>query len=142
MKQQTAAQWQDTKKRYEQAMRIVGDMHRAGVPLLAGTDIMNPFLVPGFSLHDELALLVAAGLTPMEALQTATRNAAQYLEILDSYGTVEKGKIADLVVLDADPLADIRNTQKISGVVTGGRYFARPALDKMLADVEILANPK
>jgi imidazolonepropionase-like amidohydrolase len=78
----------------------------------------------------------------MEALQTATRNAAEYFGTLKSEGTIERGKTADLVVLDANPLTDIRNTQKISGVMFRGRYFARPALDKMLVDVEALANPK
>jgi tetratricopeptide (TPR) repeat protein len=94
------------------------------------------------SLHDELALLTGAGLTPMEAIQAATRSAADYLGILDSFGTVEKGKTADLVVLDANPLDDIRNTQKITGVMMGGRYFPKASLDKMLADVEAVARLK
>jgi len=85
---------------------------------------------------------VTARLSPMEALQAATRSAASYLGILDSYGTVEKGKTADLLVLDANPLADIRNTQRIAGVMIGGRLFPRRALDKMLADVEALASLK
>ena len=94
----------------------------------------------GFSLHDELALLATAGLTPMEALQAATRSAAEYLGILDSFGTVEKGKTADLVILDANPLDDITNTQKIAGVMMGGRYFPKASLEKMLADVEAVAR--
>ena len=121
---------------------VVSDMHHAGVPFLAGTDTPNAFLVPGFSLHDELALFVEAGFTPMEALQTATRNAAEYFGTLKSEGTIERGKTADLVVLDANPLTDIRNTQRISGVMLEGRYFDKAALNKMLADVEALANPK
>ena len=81
-------------------------MHRAGVEFLAGTDAngWNP-VYPGFGLHEELALLVESGLTPMEALQCATRNPALYFGRLDSMGTVEKGKLADLVLLDADPLS-------------------------------------
>ena len=114
-------------------------MRHEGVPILAGTDVGNPFCFPGFSLHDELSLLARAGLTPMEALQAATRSAAEYLGILDSFGTVEKGKTADLVVLDANPLDDITNTQKIAGVMMGGRYFPKASLEKMLADVEALA---
>jgi tetratricopeptide (TPR) repeat protein len=113
-----------------------------GVPLLAGTDTLNPFCFPGFSLHDELALLVTAGLSPMEALQSATRSAASYLGMLDSSGTVEKGKVADLLVLDANPLDNIRNTQQIAGVMIGGRFFPKPALDKMLAEAEALASLK
>src|SRR5208283_905383 len=139
LKQRTADDWLEAKRTYDLYVRIVGDMRRSSVPLLAGTDTLNPFCFPGFSLHDELALLVTAGFSPMEALQAATRNAASYLGTLDSYGTVEKGKTADLVVLNANPLDDIRNTQKIAGVMIGGRLFPKPALDKMLADVEALA---
>jgi imidazolonepropionase-like amidohydrolase len=121
-------------------VKVVGEMRRESVPILAGTDVLNPFCFPGFSLHDELSLLARAGLTPMEALQAATRSAAEYLGILDSFGTVEKGKTADLVVLDANPLDDITNTQKIAGVMMGGRYFPKASLEKMLADVEAVAR--
>jgi len=114
-------------------MRLVGDMHRAGVPLLAGTDT-NPFnpVLPGWGLHQELALLVDCGLTPLEALQAATRNAARYFGKLDEMGTIEAGKSADLVLLNADPLADIRNTEKIEGVMMRGRYYSRQILDAVL----------
>jgi imidazolonepropionase-like amidohydrolase len=122
-------------KNQAREMRIVGGMQRAGVGILAGTDV-----VPiGFSLHDELALLVEAGLTEMQALQAATRNPAAYLGQLDMAGTIEVGKRADLVLLDANPLADIRNTSRISAVVFGGKPMDRAALDAMLADVETLA---
>jgi hypothetical protein len=112
---------------------LVGDMHRAGVSLLAGTDTnpINP-LFPGWSLHEELALLVECGLTPMEALQTATLNPARYFGVLNELGTIEAGKAADLVLLDADPLEDIHNTQKIEAVVMRGRYYSRRDLDAML----------
>lgn len=112
--------------------KLVGDMYRAGVEFLAGTDAngVNPVL-PGFGLHDELALLVQSGLTPMEALETATRNAARYFGGAD-FGTVEPGKSADMVLLNADPLEDIRNTEKIEAVVMRGRYFSRQDLDAML----------
>jgi imidazolonepropionase-like amidohydrolase len=142
LKQRTADDWLEAKRTYELYERIVGDIRRSGVPLLAGTDTGNPFCFPGFSLHDELALLVTAGLSPMEALQAATRSAANYLGMLDSYGTVERGKTADLLVLDANPLDDIRNTRRIAGVMICGRFFSKPALDKMLADVEALASLK
>jgi Amidohydrolase family len=114
--------------------KLVGEMHRAGVQFLAGTDAngWNP-VYPGFGLHQELALLVESGLTPMEALQSATRNPAMYFGRLDAMGTVEKGKSADLVLLDADPLTDIHNTQRIAAVVMRGRYYSRADLDKLLA---------
>jgi imidazolonepropionase-like amidohydrolase len=121
-------------------MKLVGDMHRAGVPLLAGTDT-NPFnpVLPGWGLHEELALLVDCGLTPLEALQTATRNPARYFGVSGETGTIEAGKAADLVLLDADPLEDIRNTQKIRGVMMRGRYYSRQALDAMLERTAALA---
>lgn len=113
--------------------KLVGDMHRAGVELLAGTDTnpLNPVL-PGWGLHEELVLLQESGLTPIAALQTATRNPARYFGILNQTGTVEEGKSADLVLLDADPWEDIRNTQKINAVVMRGRYYSRADLDAML----------
>ena len=113
--------------------KLVGDMHRAGVGLLAGTDTnpLNPVL-PGWGLHRELALLVECGLTPLEALQTATLNPARYFGKRNEMGTIEEGKAADLVLLDADPLADIRNTRKIAAVVLRGKYYSRQALDAML----------
>jgi imidazolonepropionase-like amidohydrolase len=124
---------------FERRMAIVGEMHRAGVGILAGSDVLNPYCYPGFSLHDELQWLVKAGLSPMAALQSATRDAAVYLERTD-IGTVEPGKLADLVLLDADPLQDIRNTQKIAAVITRGKVRLRDELDRMLADVERLAR--
>lgn len=100
---------------------VVAAMNRAGVRIMAGTD--SP---PGrVGIHEELELLVGAGLTPMEALQAATRNPAEFLGRLGSLGTIERGKIADLVLLDADPLADIRNTRKIHAVLIGGRWVGR-----------------
>ena len=109
---------------------------------LAGTDATSTFPVHGFSLHDELALFVQAGLSPLEALQTATINPAKFLTLADSLGTVEKGKLADLVLLDANPLDDIKNTRKIAAVIINGRYLRRESLNKMLADVEASANGK
>ena len=114
-------------------------MQRAGVRLMAGTDTAaGVHVFPGFSLHEELALFVEAGLTPMEALQTATRNPAEFLGRADM-GTVEKGKVADLVLLDANPLEDIHNTQKVQAVVLAGKYFSRSDLDEMLRQVEAAA---
>ena len=125
------------RERFVQAeLKIVGEMHRASVPILAGTDTAAGVRVyPGFSLHSELELLVKAGLSPMQALQSATLNAGKYLGLADS-GTIENGKRADLVLLDANPLEDIRNTRKIRSVVLAGRYFSRADLDRLLRDVE------
>src|SRR5277367_3050980 len=118
-------------------------MHRAGVPLMAGTDTAaGVYVIPGFSLHQELELFVKAGLTPMEALQTATLNPSKFLGRTHDSGTVETGKLADLVLLDASPLDDIRNTQKISAVVLGGRYFSRADLDGILKNVQVAAREK
>jgi len=130
------------KKVFQKQLEVVGAMRRAGVEIIAGTDTPNPYVYPGFSLHDELALLVRAGLTPMEALQAATRNAAKYVGQLDKLGTVEKGKIADLVLLDGNPLADISNTKRINAVVLGGRLINKAALEAMLAKVEAANTPK
>jgi imidazolonepropionase-like amidohydrolase len=127
------------KKEFRKDLELVGAMQKAGVGILAGTDTSNAFCMPGFSLHDELGFLVRAGLTPMQVLQTATLNPARFLGIEKDFGTIEKGKVADLVLLDANPLNDIANTKRIAAVIYGGKLFARPQLDKMLSDVEIEA---
>jgi len=122
---------------YSMDERVVGSMFRAGVPILAGTDAMNPYCFPGFSLHDELALLVDSGLTPLASLQTATINPAKFMGKTAELGTIETGKIADLVLLTGDPLADIHNTTQIQAVWLKGKYFDRAAL----ADVLEKAKP-
>jgi imidazolonepropionase-like amidohydrolase len=133
-----------TRKRFvEKELEVVNAMHRAGIPFLAGTDTPpGVYVFPGFSLHEELQRFVAAGFAPMEALQTATLNPVKFLGMEDRMGTIEKGKLADLVLLDANPLEDIRNTQKIAGVIASGRYLSRADLDKMLARVEAAAKAK
>jgi imidazolonepropionase-like amidohydrolase len=125
---------------FDESLRLVGLMYRAGVPILAGTDTMNPQCFPGFGLHDELALLVDAGLSPLAALQAATRNAAEFMGQLDRRGTIEVGKTADLVLLDKDPLADIHNTRTIQAVVLSGNFYPRRALDAMLAKAQTLSS--
>jgi hypothetical protein len=126
---------------YERLPQLVRDMQQAGVGILAGSDAgANEYSVPGFSLHDELAEFVEAGLTPMEALQTATLNPARYFGMTDAFGTVELGKTADLILLEANPLDNIRNTQKIAGVILNGRLITKPELQKMLSDAEAAAN--
>ena len=106
-----------------------------GIKIMAGTDLAALLVYPGFSLHDELVLLGSAGLSPLEVLRTATLNPARFLGLEDERGSVEAGKIADLVLLDEDPLQDIANTRKIAGVVVRGRYLSRSDLDDILEDI-------
>ncbi|MDQ4121883.1 MAG: amidohydrolase family protein [Acidobacteriota bacterium] len=127
---------------FQSSVKKVGALHRAGVRLMTGTDVGNPYVFPGFSLHDELALFVKAGLTPLEALQAATSNPAEYLGLLDSFGTVEKGKIANLVLLEANPLENIRNTQKIGAVVLNGKLLPKELLQNKLSGAKAIANKK
>ena len=140
LKNRTAEDWALSKKVFSKEISVVGAMQSAGVGILAGTDTLNPYCLPGFSLHDELGLLVQAGFTPMQALQAATLNPARFLGREKDLGTVATGKIADLVLLDANPLDDIGNTRKISAVVFGGQLFSRATLDEMLAKIEVLAS--
>ncbi len=118
-------------KGFERRLNLVGAMSHAGVEILAGTDTPRPFCFPGSGLHDELSLLVSAGLTPMQALQAATRNAARFLGMLDSFGATESGKVADVVLLDANPLEKIENTQRIAAVIFDGRFLSKDTLQRM-----------
>jgi Amidohydrolase family len=117
-------------------LALTRTMHDTHVRFMTGTDSANPSIVPGFALHDELALFVQAGFTPMQALQAATINPARYLGKDRQLGTIEAGKLADMVLLDANPLADIGNTRAIAAVIANGRYFSREDLDAMLARVK------
>lgn len=120
--------------------RLVRELHRAGVGLLAGTDVGGALIVPGVSLHQELALIVEAGLTPLQALQTATLNPAKFLGQSSQMGDVRVGKTADLVLLDANPLEDIVNTRRVNGVILRGRYLSRTTLDGVLAAAQRTAD--
>jgi imidazolonepropionase-like amidohydrolase len=135
-KTKTPADYARMKKDFEREVALSAAMKKAGVGFLAGTDELNPYCFPGFSLHDELALLVRAGFSPLEALQSATINPALYLGKEKTLGTIEVGKDADLVLLDANPLDDIHNTTKIRAVVANGRLYDHGALDRILADAE------
>jgi imidazolonepropionase-like amidohydrolase len=142
LKDRTEEDYELARTTYRKMKELIVPMRRAGVEFLAGTDVLNPYCFPGFSLHDELTLLVEAGLTPMEALQAATLNPARYLGKEKDLGTVEKGKLADLVLLDANPLEDINNSRKIDAVVFGGKLLLKAELQKMLADLEAPAPKK
>ncbi len=122
----------------QRQLEMVKTMHRIGVGLLAGTD-GPPDRV---NLHDELAMFVQAGLTPHAALQTATINPAKFLQRQNTLGAIEIGKIADLVLLEANPLIDINNTRRIAAVVVNGQYLPKESLQKMLADIEGAAKKK
>ena len=123
-------------------LELVQAMHKAGVEIMAGSDFTDWAVVPGIDLHNELALFVEAGFTPMEALQSATSKPAEFLGNLDSLGTIEQGKIADLVLLDADPLENISHTRKINSIVLGGKLVP---VSEMLAKLTTrygLADPR
>jgi imidazolonepropionase-like amidohydrolase len=128
----------ETRKKFiEKELEVVQLLHKVGVPFLAGTDTPpGVYIFPGFSLHEELQRFVAAGFTPLEALQTATLNPARFFKMESELGTIEPGKLADLVFLDANPLEDIRNTQKVSAVILNGRYLSKTDLQKIFQRVE------
>ena len=117
-------------------LRLVKAFKEAGVPIVAGTDAGVSGVVWGFSLHDEMELLVKAGLSTNEALASATRLPATWLGLEDKIGTVEAGKYADLVLLEANPLDDIKNTRKISGVFVNGNWLEKEKIDVMLDELE------
>lgn len=142
-------QWAAGAARFDQSMKpspasdaftqwsyaMVKKLQDGGVKVMAGTDNPIGFLTPGFSLHKELAFLVESGLTPMEALTAATLHPAQFMRVDDKLGTVEVGKLADLVLLDADPRKDIGNAHKINTVIKDGRIFNQDAIHQLLADL-------
>jgi cytosine/adenosine deaminase-related metal-dependent hydrolase len=127
---------------FRKELELVGAMHRAGVPFMTGTDLSGAYVFAGFSLHHELEMYVQAGFSPMEALQAATRNPAMFLDELSSQGTVETGKIANLVLLDANPLDNVSNIKRIDAVILNGSLFPKTVLRTMLANVEQAANAK
>jgi len=127
------AQW---KEQVARIYRLVALAKRTKVELLAGTDTGDPYTIPGASLHDEIEELVRAGLTPREALESATLAPARFLGWDGAMGTIVQGKVADLVLLDADPMDDIRNTRHIAAVFSRGKYYSRKDLDGILAAVK------
>ncbi len=117
---------------YDMIPRLV----EAGIGIMAGTDMPLALLTPGFSLHEELALLVRHGMTPMQALESATLKPAEYYGIDDKQGSIDKGMMADMVILDANPLEDITNTRKINTVMRNGFLHTRSELDTILSQLE------
>ena len=119
------------RKEFEKYQELTGILYREGVTILAGTDTAEPYVIPGFSLHEELERLVESGLPASAALQSATIHTASALKQEANLGSIAAGKLADLVVLSADPLADIRNTRKIDIVIRGGIVCDPQTLLKM-----------
>jgi hypothetical protein len=125
---------------YRKGLELTGKAYRAGVPIMVGTDANDSFVFVGSSVHDELDHLIEAGLTPAQALDAATRTGAEYLGRTSEFGSVQPGRVADLVLLDANPLTDIRNARRIHAVLVNGRYLSRAALDSMLSVAEAAAK--
>jgi imidazolonepropionase-like amidohydrolase len=129
-KLESPVDWEAVRAKNQQGFRL---LHRAGVKIMTGSDLGGPLVYPGWSAHEELELLVQrVGMKPIEALQSATRTPAEFFGMADSLGAVEKGKIADLILLEANPLEQISNTTKIFAVIVGGRYYDKAARQKMI----------
>jgi imidazolonepropionase-like amidohydrolase len=125
---------------FAKRVAMVGALQRAGIRLLAGTDSPIAPSAPGLALHDELELLVQGGLTPLAALRAATLEPARYLAATDSLGSVAAGKVADLIVLDADPTVDIKNTRRIHIVIANGRVHDVAARTALIDEVKRAAR--
>ncbi len=130
---------EESRKKYISVRnKIIAALWNAGVPLMAGSDSPQWFLVSGFALHDELENLVKTGITPYGALQTATINPATYLGLVNQKGTVTVGKEADLLLLDKNPLEDVKNTREIKGVFSQGKWYDKATLDRLLEEAKSL----
>jgi hypothetical protein len=138
-RRQPPASDEDQRLQLETCLMAVSELQKRGVTILAGTDVGVSYQLPGFALHDELNLLIKAGLSTMEVLQAATVNAARAFRLMDQ-GTIEPGMRADLVLLESNPLENIDNTRRIRTVVAAGRVFERKELDTMLSDIQRAAS--
>ena len=129
-----------SRQKYDIMARLLADFEKAGVKIIAGTDYPNPYCYPGFSLHEELQLMVEGGMQPLAALKTATYNPALYLGMENEHGLVKERYMANLVILNNNPLMDIRNTKDIHGLFLNGKYFDRDGLDQLLQEGQRLAK--
>jgi imidazolonepropionase-like amidohydrolase len=134
MANETPEQKQRRKEQYQLIVQQIPHVQKAGIPILAGSDAaaLNTYVYPAQSLHEELVLFQEAGLTPLQILQTATINGAKFMGKIKEKGTIDLGKDADLLILNTNPLKDIKATQDIFAVVNNGQYFDRKALDALL----------
>jgi imidazolonepropionase-like amidohydrolase len=119
--------------------QMVRGLNRAEVPLMVGTDLMVPGIIPGFSVHEEMAIWQEAGIPTADILRSATLVPAQFMGLKDRLGTVEEGKTASMVLARGNPLEDIRNAQQIESVFLRGEYFSRADLDRLLTEAKELA---
>lgn len=122
-------------KRISVSKKITKTLHNKGGRLLLGTDSNNPYIIPGFSIHRELELLVDAGLSPYEALKTGSYNAAKFLGNFDNKGTIEVGKKTDIVLLNKNPLKNIKNTKSVEGVLIDGKWLNKSYIQHMLEEI-------
>jgi imidazolonepropionase-like amidohydrolase len=120
--------------------RMVSELHKAGVPLMVGTDLMLPGIIPGYSVHEEMVIWQEAGIPPADVLRSATIVPAQFMGLGDRLGSVSEGKTASVVLVRANPLEDIRNAQQIEGVFLRGQFFSRKDLDRLLDEAKELAQ--
>ncbi len=128
------------KTKYRMLLEQIPRQQKLGVQLLAGTDLTIPFIYPGSSVHDEIKLFAVAGLTPLEALQTATTHPVAFFGLQKTLGSVTVGKKAELVLLDGNPLEDLNNLDRVSAVLTHKKLLLRPELDQMMADAASIAQ--
>jgi len=134
--------WAARKRIFDEQLSILRILHDAGAKFLAGTDLSNPYLYPGFSLYDELAYFTKNGFSNLEALQAATINPARFLNATDSLGTIAAGKVADLVVLDANPLVDIGNVARVHAVIANGVLIDAARRQQILKNAVSMANKR
>lgn len=121
--------------------RMVAGMHRSGIPLMVGTDLMVPGIVPGFAVHDEMEIWQEAGIPAVDILRSATLIPANFMGLGDRLGSIREGKTASMILLRGNPLQDIRNAQQIEGVFLRGVYYDREALDRFLDEAKAMAQP-
>jgi imidazolonepropionase-like amidohydrolase len=119
---------------------FVGELHRAGVPLMVGTDLVMPGIVPGYSVHEEMAVWQEAGIPPADVLRSAAIVPARFMGRDQRLGTVAEGNVASLMLVRANPLENIRNAQQNEGVFLRGRYYSRGDLDQLLKEARDLAR--
>jgi len=131
----TDEEWEAIGKEFPVLIKLTGHLHKAGAKILLGTDTPNPFVVPGFSVHTELQNFIKAGMSPYEAIKTGTYNAAECLASLDKFGTVQTGKQADLILLEDNPLEDVKNVTCRCGVMVRGQWFSEDDLQDKLEKI-------